>query len=55
MPKLIESTIKDVTKAFEVKILPNIIKLALICEGFTSKRADLIMRWAQASIGKDKS
>lgn len=54
MSKSIEGTIKDVAKAFEVKILPNIIKWALICEGFTPKRAELIMQWAKQHNLKEK-
>jgi hypothetical protein len=54
MSKTIESTISAVAKAFEVGILPNIIKWALVSEGFTPKRAKLIMQWAKQSNLKEK-
>jgi hypothetical protein len=54
MPKSIEATIEAVAKSISVGIHLNIIKWALVAEGLTPKRADLIMAWAKQSNLKEK-
>jgi hypothetical protein len=54
MDNLIEKIIIDTIKAFEVGVHPDFIKWALLVEGHTDRRADLIMLWAKQFLKKEK-
>jgi hypothetical protein len=51
--KSIEQTIKDVDKALRAGILPKVIRWALVGEGWSVKRAALVVRWAEQAIAKE--
>jgi hypothetical protein len=48
--KSIEQTIKDVVKALETGIHPDILLWALLSDGWHVKKANHIIRWAKHSI-----
>lgn len=51
MKKSIQQTIKDVAKALKAGVAPDVARWALVSDGCEAKRARLIVRWAQVSVG----
>ena len=46
----IEDAIQATTKALKIGASVSIMKLALISDGFTPEKADIIIKWANQTI-----